>query len=88
MFAEEIVPPLPDALALQQGSDAAALVAGGAAWADGKPAGSAKWDYPVGHANDLVIGKWGGAVSHKGLIDEEAYDRGKAALIEAYTKPE
>ncbi len=39
-------------------------------YVNGRPVGSANWDYPVGHKGDLVIGKWGGAVSHKGLIDE------------------
>ncbi|MBL7039556.1 MAG: hypothetical protein ISR77_13055 [Pirellulaceae bacterium] len=39
-------------------------------YVNGQPVGSANWDYPVGHKGDLVIGKWSGAVSHKGLIDE------------------
>jgi len=37
---------------------------------DGRQVGSASWDYPVGHQGELVIGKWSGTVSHKGLIDE------------------
>ena len=37
---------------------------------DGQEVGSAKWDYPVGYRNDLVIGKWSGKVGHEGLIDE------------------
>ena len=39
-------------------------------YVNGKQVGSGKWDYPVGYQGDLVIGKWGGATSHKGLIDE------------------
>ena len=39
-------------------------------YVNGKQVGSGKWDYPVGYRGDLVIGKWGGAVSHKGLIDD------------------
>ncbi len=39
-------------------------------YVNGKQVGSANWDYPVGHKGDLIIGKWAGAVSHKGLIDE------------------
>jgi hypothetical protein len=39
-------------------------------YVNGRPVGSANWDHPVGHEGDFVIGKWGGAVSHTGLIDE------------------
>jgi concanavalin A-like lectin/glucanase superfamily protein len=39
-------------------------------YVNGKQVGSGKWDYPVGYEGDLVIGKWSGAVSHKGLIDD------------------
>jgi hypothetical protein len=39
-------------------------------YVNGRQVGSANWDYPVGHRGDLSIGKWGGAVSHQGLIDE------------------
>ncbi|NQT11779.1 MAG: LamG domain-containing protein, partial [Planctomycetes bacterium] len=39
-------------------------------YVDGRQVGSANWDYRVGHKNDLIIGKWSGAVGHKGLIDE------------------
>jgi len=38
-------------------------------YVNGQPVGSATWDYPIGHKGDLIIGKWGGSVSHKGLID-------------------
>ena len=38
---------------------------------NGEQVGSAKWDYPVGYAGDLLIGRWGGTEScHQGLIDE------------------
>ena len=39
-------------------------------YVNGKQVGSANWDYSVGHQGDLNIGKWGGATSHKGMIDE------------------
>jgi len=39
-------------------------------YVDGQQVGSAHWDYPVGHQGDLILGKWGGAVSHQGLIDD------------------
>ncbi|MBM4089354.1 MAG: LamG domain-containing protein [Planctomycetes bacterium] len=39
-------------------------------YVDGQPVGSATWDHDVGYANDLIIGKWAGPVSHTGLIDE------------------
>ena len=39
-------------------------------YVDGQQVGSANWDYPVAYNNDLVIGKWGGAESHEGLIDD------------------
>jgi hypothetical protein len=39
-------------------------------YVNGQPVGSAQWDYPVGHQNDLLIGKWAGAATHQGLIDE------------------
>jgi hypothetical protein len=38
---------------------------------NGRKAGSAHWDYPVGYRGDLRIGTWNGGPScHKGLIDE------------------
>ena len=39
-------------------------------YVNGKKVGSAKWDYPVGHQGDLQVGRWGGEVSHAGLIDD------------------
>ena len=39
-------------------------------YVDGKEAGSARWDYPVGYHDDLIIGKWSGKRGHEGLIDE------------------
>jgi hypothetical protein len=39
-------------------------------YVDGRQAASASWEHPVGYRNDLLIGKWGGAVGHRGLIDE------------------
>ena len=40
-------------------------------YVDGVKVGSATWDYPVGYAGDLLIGRWGGtAECHRGLIDE------------------
>jgi hypothetical protein len=39
-------------------------------YVNGKKVGSAKWDYPVGHQGDLQVGRWGGTVSHTGLIDD------------------
>ncbi|MFW6106750.1 MAG: LamG domain-containing protein, partial [bacterium] len=39
-------------------------------YVNGKKVGSAKWDYPVGQQGDLQVGRWGGKVSHTGLIDD------------------
>ena len=39
-------------------------------YVNGRQVGAAKWDYPVGYQGDLVIGKWSGSNSHKGLIDD------------------
>ncbi len=51
-----------------------------ATYVDGQPVGSAKWDYPVAHENDLLIGKWGGSTTHQGLIDEvKIYNRALSA---------
>ena len=45
-------------------------------YVNGKEVGSANWDHAVGHKGDLIIGKWGGAVTHKGMIDEvKIFDR-------------
>lgn len=49
-------------------------------YVNGKQVGSGKWDFPVGYQGDLVIGKWSGAVSHKGLIDDVSlYNRALSA---------
>ena len=49
-------------------------------YVNGRQVGSANWDYPVGHQGDLIIGKWSGTVSHKGLIDEvKIFDRALSA---------
>ncbi|MGD9495137.1 MAG: LamG-like jellyroll fold domain-containing protein [Armatimonadota bacterium] len=37
---------------------------------DGRPVGSATWDYPVGHCGDVTIGRWAGERAHAGLIDD------------------
>jgi len=39
-------------------------------YVNGQKVGSATWDHPVGYQGDLVIGRWGGQLGHKGLIDE------------------
>ena len=39
-------------------------------YVNGKRVGSARWDFPIGHAGDIQLGRWSGAVSHSGLIDE------------------
>ncbi len=39
-------------------------------YVNGKQVGSARWDYPVGHRGDIEVGRWSGAASHAGLIDE------------------
>lgn len=39
-------------------------------YVDGKPVGSATWDYPVGQEGDIRVGMWAGKNSHMGLIDE------------------
>ena len=39
-------------------------------YVNGKQVGSAKWDYPVGHRGGIQVGRWSGAVSHQGLIDD------------------
>ncbi len=49
-------------------------------YVDGKQVGSATWDYPVGYRGDLILGSWGGATSHKGLIDDVGlYNRALSA---------
>ena len=49
-------------------------------YVNGRQVASASWDYPVGHAGDLIIGKWSGAVGHKGMIDEvKIFDRALGA---------
>jgi len=37
---------------------------------DGRKVGAAKWDFPVGHSGDILVGKWGAGACHNGLIDE------------------
>ena len=44
-------------------------------YVDGKPVGSANWNYPVGHCGKLHIGRWGEGdlgttMCHHGMIDE------------------
>lgn len=39
-------------------------------YVNGQQVASSRWDYPVGYRGDLVIGKWSGSASHKGLIDD------------------
>lgn len=43
-------------------------------YVDGKPVGSASWNFPVGHTGDIHVGRWsldqGKTPSHCGLIDE------------------
>jgi hypothetical protein len=39
-------------------------------YVNGKPAGSAKWDYPVATTGDLQLGRWFGDFTHQGLLDE------------------
>ncbi len=39
-------------------------------YVNGKKAGTAKWDHPVGHRGDIQLGRWGGSFSHAGLIDD------------------
>ena len=39
-------------------------------YVNGNKVGSAKWDYPVGHQGAMHLGRWSGAVSHAGLIDD------------------
>ncbi len=39
-------------------------------YVDGREVASARWDYPIGHQGDILVGKWGGRVGHKGLIDD------------------
>lgn len=49
-------------------------------YVNGRQVGSATWNYPVGYQGDLVIGKWAGSKSHKGLIDEVSlYNRALSA---------
>lgn len=46
-------------------------------YVNGKAAGSAEWDYPIGFSGDLQIGTWGNPQTcHQGLIDEvKLYNR-------------
>lgn len=43
-------------------------------YVDGKPVGSASWNFPVGQSGDIQVGRWGldqgKTQSHCGLIDE------------------
>ena len=39
-------------------------------YVNGKRAGGARWDYPVGEQGDIRVGIWAGKNSHHGLIDE------------------
>jgi hypothetical protein len=39
-------------------------------YVNGKKVGSAAWDYPVGHQGPIQVGRWTGAASHHGLIDD------------------
>jgi hypothetical protein len=39
-------------------------------YVNGKQVGSATWDYPVGHRGEIQVGRWTGAASHRGLIDD------------------
>jgi len=39
-------------------------------YVNGKPVATANWDFPIGYSGELVIGNWGGKVSHAGLIDD------------------
>lgn len=49
-------------------------------YVDGVKVDTARWDYPVGYSGDLIIGSWGGDVSHRGLIDEvKLYNRALSA---------
>ncbi len=50
-------------------------------YVDGEKVGSAKWDYPVGYAGDILIGRWSSTQQcHQGLIDEvEIYNRALTA---------
>jgi len=49
-------------------------------YVNGKKVGSAHWDHPVGYAGDLVIGRWGGRIGHRGLIDEvKLFNRARSA---------
>ena len=50
-------------------------------YVNGKPVGSAQWDYPVGFTGDLQIGAWGDARScHAGMIDQvKLYTRALSA---------
>ena len=49
-------------------------------YVNGKKAGSARWDYPVGYRGDLELGRWGGQTCHRGLIGEvQIFNRALAA---------
>ncbi|TVS15189.1 MAG: hypothetical protein EA424_16970 [Planctomycetaceae bacterium] len=39
-------------------------------YVNGKQVGSATWDYPVGHSGPMHVGRWAGAASHQGLVDD------------------
>lgn len=39
-------------------------------YVNGKPVATGNWDFPIGYSGDLVIGNWGGKVSHTGLMDD------------------
>ena len=45
-------------------------------YVNGEDVATARWDYPVGYSQDVLIGRWGGGPSHLGLIDEvKIYNR-------------
>ncbi len=51
-------------------------------YVNGKKVATAKWDYPVGFSGDILLGKWGNSVSHRGLIDEVKLYRGARSAEE------
>ena len=47
-------------------------------YVNGVKTGGAAWNYPVGFSGDIVLGRWNGGVSHRGLIDEvKLYNRAR-----------
>ena len=58
-------------------------------YVNGKQVSSANWDFPVGYKGDLIVGKWGGTIGHKGLIDEiKVYNRalGETEIAASYSQ--